>query len=126
MFLALLVVASTLSVTIEKHFCGDYLIDTAIFTEAEKCSSDYSESEESEIVKKSCCKDEIEVLKGQDNLKSSDFEDLNPNQQKLLACFIYSYQSLFNYDNERTDSYENYLPPNLIRDISLMDQVFLI
>ena len=35
--MALLVLMSTVSVTIEKHFCGDHLVDVAIFSDAEKC-----------------------------------------------------------------------------------------
>ena len=37
MAMAVLVLISTLSVSIEKHYCGDHLVDVAIFAEAEKC-----------------------------------------------------------------------------------------
>ena len=43
MTLALLVLFSTVSFTIEKHFCGDILVDVAVFTEVEKCAMEAEE-----------------------------------------------------------------------------------
>ena len=64
--LSLLVMLSTFSFTIEKHFCGDTLIDIAVFTQAEKCSNEAMEIEIASISKKSCCKDEVNLIKGLD------------------------------------------------------------
>ena len=63
MLMALLVLLSTVSFTVEKHFCGDVLIDTAVFTEAQKCMMEAFEMEQALITKKNCCKDELEVIK---------------------------------------------------------------
>ena len=45
------------------------------------------------ITKKSCCKDELEVVKGQDQLKLSKFEDLYINQILIVASFVYTYNT---------------------------------
>ncbi len=35
--LAILVLFSTVSLTVEKHFCGNFLVDTALFSVADSC-----------------------------------------------------------------------------------------
>jgi len=37
--MALLVFISTLSVSIEKHYCGEHLVGFAIFADAQKCEA---------------------------------------------------------------------------------------
>ena len=124
--LALLVLFSTVSFTIEKHFCGDILIDVAVFKEAQKCAMEAFEIEQALITKKNCCKDELEIVKGQDELKSSNFEDLQIDQQLFLGSFVYSYVSLFEGLSQHIIPHQNYSPPNLVEDIHILDQVFLI
>jgi hypothetical protein len=124
--LALLVLFSTVSFTIEKHFCGDTLIDVAVFSEAQKCAMEAFEMEQALITKKNCCKDELESIKGQDELKMSKFEDLQFDQQVFLESFVYSYVNLFEGLSQQIIPHKNYSPPNLVQDIHILDQVFLI
>lgn len=120
--LALLVLFSTVSFTIEKHFCGDTLVDVSIFQEVEKCGMEAMEM----LQKKSCCKDEIDVVKGQDELKFSSFEDLNFEHQQFITSFAYSYINLFESLDKRIIPHKDYSPPNLVADIQVLDQVFII
>ena len=125
--LALLVLFSTVSFTIEKHFCGDFLIDTAIFTEAKKCEVEMPNAEGKTIVKKKhCCKDEIDVVKGQDELKFSSFEDLDYSQQQFIVSYITSYINLYKSLPKQNIPFKDYSPPNLVTDIQILDQVFII
>lgn len=119
--MALLVLCSTVSFTVEKHYCGDNLIDAAIFSEAKKCNENMEQTS-----KKSCCKDEVEVVKGQDELKFSSFEDLDFNQQFLITTFLYTYSNLFESLPKQIIPFKDYSPPNLVADIQVLDQVFLI
>ena len=120
--LTFLVLFSTVSFTIEKHFCGDVLVDVSVFVEAEKC-----EMEALEILqKKTCCKDEIDVIQGQDELKFSSFDDLEFEQQQFLASFVYSYANLFEGLSQQIVPHKNYSPPNLVRDIQVLNDTFLI
>lgn len=120
--LTFLVLFSTVSFTIEKHYCGDVLVDVSVFVEAEKC-----EMEALEILqKKTCCKDEINVIQGQDELKFSSFDDLEFEQQLFLASFIYSYVNLFEGLSQQIVPHKNYSPPNLVRDIQVLNDTFLI
>jgi hypothetical protein len=120
--IALLVLFSTVSFTIKKHFCGDVLVDISIFTEVEKCNMEALEI----LQNKTCCKDEIDVVKGQDKLKFSTFEDLDFEHQQLLVSFITSYRNLFKSLPKQIIPCKNYSPPNLVADIQVIDQVFLI
>tara|TARA_R110002049_G_scaffold309051_3_gene516232 strand:+ start:16739 stop:17140 length:402 start_codon:yes stop_codon:yes gene_type:complete len=120
--LALLVLLSTVSFTIEKHFCGDVLVDVSVFNSAESCGMQTSEI----IQKKSCCKDEIDVIQGQDELKFSNIDDLNFEQQLFLTAFTFSYLNLFEGTPEKTIPHKDYSPPNLVADIQVLDQVFII
>lgn len=68
--LAIVVLLSTMSFTIDKHYCGKFLVDVAINHQADKCGMErFLEKQKGEYQKPSCCKNEHTVLKGQDQLK---------------------------------------------------------
>lgn len=120
--LALLVLFSTVSFTIEKHYCGDVLVDASVFVEAEKCAMEAQEI----LQKKTCCKDEIDIVKGQDELKVTSFEDLDLDQQQFVTAFAFSYFNMFESLPKQIIPHKNYSPPNLVTDIQVLDQVFII
>ena len=123
--MALLVLLSTVSFTMEKHFCGDTLIDVAIFSKVNSCGMDM-ESDSQISDKKSCCKDELEIVKGQDKLKKVSFEDLNLDNQFFLPTIVYSFTNLFKGLPRQIVPHKNYSPPNLVVDIHVLEQVFII
>ena len=124
LLLAILVVFSTLSLTVEKHFCGGNLVDVAMFSDVKKCGMEMpSETNET---KKSCCKDEVEVVKGQDDLKLNKLVDLSQDQIILSNSFVLSYTSLFESLQKQIIPHKDYSPPNIVKDIQLLDDVFLI
>ncbi len=120
--MALLVLFSTVSFTVEKHFCGDVLMDAAVFNSVEKCASETVEVE----TKMACCKDTVDVIKGQDQLSVKAFQDLDFDQQLFLTTFTYAYLNLFEGLPELVVPHQNYSPPNLVTDIQVLDQVFII
>lgn len=122
--LALLVLFSTVSFTVEKHYCGDVLVDVAVFSEVNKCGMEMSQS--TNVKKKHCCKDEVNVVEGQDELRLNFFDDLTFNQQIFIASFTFSYLNLFESLPQQVIPHKDYSPPNLVTDIQVLDQVFLI
>lgn len=110
---------STFSFTVEKHFCGNILVDKAIFSEAETCGMDMDSAEDS------CCSSEKTAVEGQDELKIS-LQSLDLDQQLFLASFTFSYIKLFQGHPLQEVSYKKYIPPLLVTDIQVLDQVFLI
>lgn len=121
--LTCLVLFSTLSFTVEKHYCGENLVDTAIFSQAKKCGMD---SDNEVYVKKPCCKDTIDVVEGQDELNTVDFQDLDVTLKFTLTNYIYFYSQLFESLPKLIIPHKDYSPPNLITDIQLLDETFLI
>nr|WP_321222185.1 hypothetical protein [uncultured Psychroserpens sp.] len=124
--MAVLLLLSTVSFTVEKHFCGDVLIDVAVFSTIEKCASDAIDIDEDHVTKKTCCKDTLDVVEGQTQLTVKKFDDLDLDQQQFFISYIYAYNGLFTVLKKQTIPHQYYLSPQLIADIHLLDQVFLI
>ena len=79
--LAMIVSFSTMSFTIEKHFCGDRLVDVALFSKLNKCNMNSSSVELDNLVEKACCKDEVNTVIGQNELLIHSFDDVNADVQ---------------------------------------------
>lgn len=118
--IAFLVVFSTLSFALEKHYCGNTLVDISFFTEADTCCNTSHQ-------KPPCCKDELTIIKGLSNLKTNTFKDIEFKKLIILNALLPStYYTLFNRLLKKESSFENYSPPNLINDIFISHQTFLI
>ncbi|WP_055444404.1 HYC_CC_PP family protein [Lacinutrix himadriensis] len=124
--LAFLVLFSTVSLTIEKHFCGDVLVDVSIFSEGENCGMKTLEMQKAAITKMNCCKNQVDVVQGQKDLAIKTLDDLEFEQQVFLASFTYAYINLFEGLPKQIIPNKDYAPPNIIVDIQLMNDTFLI
>lgn len=111
---------STVSFTVDKHFCGSHLVDKAVFSKAKTCGMHMDAQAE-----KKCCTNQKISVEGQDELKIS-FDSFDFHQQVFLAAYAYTYINLFENLPEQIIPYKDYSPPLLVRDIQLVDQVFLI
>ncbi len=126
--LACLVVCSTISFTVEKHYCGPFLIDTAIFTKAKNCGMSMGEVADKhalKINKKTCCTDEIIMLQGQNELKIS-YDWLDFSQQLFITSFFHSYINIFSIPQRDDFIFVEYAPPDLIKDIYIIHEMYLI
>ncbi|NGZ90593.1 HYC_CC_PP family protein [Psychroflexus maritimus] len=128
LLLALLVLVSTQSYSVNSHYCSNILVDKAIMKPAKKCEmhGEKTHSEQKHEHKKDeCCDDEVELIKGQDQLKiqSSDFELPLPI---FVEAFVFTFFSTTYFETEvNTTIYED-PPPLLQRDFQTLYQVFLI
>ncbi|OUR90827.1 hypothetical protein A9Q87_12815 [Flavobacteriales bacterium 34_180_T64] len=125
--IAVVVLFSTMSFTIDMHYCGDTLMDTAVFQKVETCGMEMENplSEGCSIAKKNCCSDEQLVLEGQDELQFS-VDKISFEQEVFIASFIYTYINLYEGLNENVSFYEAYKPPLVIRQIYKIDETYLI
>lgn len=124
LLMALAVLLSTMSFTIEKHYCGDFLVDVSVFGDVEKCNMESNSSKS--VTMKNCCKDEIQYIEGQDKLQKENISSLSFEQQKLFVAFLISYQCIYlDYKSEQSFC-NNFSPPDLDRDIQALYQTFLI
>nr|WP_321244177.1 hypothetical protein [uncultured Psychroserpens sp.] len=124
--MAFLLLLSTVSFTVEKHFCGDVLIDVAVFSDVEKCTMEAFEIEQEQVTKVPCCKDTLDVIEGQNQLTVKTFDDLELDQQIVLAAYLYTFNNLFEVLQKQIIPHQHYNPPNLVADIQVLDQVFTI
>jgi len=125
--LALLVLCSTFSFTVEKHFCGEFLVDVSYFGDTDYCGDEIGVNScdtGSKITKKKCCKDEVEQIEGQDDLKMSSVEKITFEQQ-FAVLFAITYHNLF-VSPTNNNSYKEYSPPKLVTDIQVLHEVFII
>ncbi|TPN83467.1 HYC_CC_PP family protein [Aquimarina algicola] len=129
LLLALMVLTSTMSFTVNMHYCGDTLVDTVLFKEAKRCGMEVQKPNPSsnacKITQKSCCSDQTLIIEGQNELKVT-FHDLSFEQQLFISSYIYSYINLFEGLEQNIIPFQDYPPPLLTRDILILDQTFLI
>ena len=131
--MALLVLLSTMSFSLDMHYCGDHLVDFSMFDKvdtclmkAEKSKTSGSSCENMEIATEMTCCSDIEVaIEGQDDLKIS-FDHLTFDQQQFVVSFAYSFISLFEGADDNRIPFKDYVPPPLLRDVQILDQTFLI
>jgi hypothetical protein len=126
--MSFVVLFSTMSFTIDMHYCGDTLVETAIFHKAKGCGMEMEKTvltSDCSVAKNNCCKEEQIVVKGQKELKIS-FDKLTFGQQIFVASFVYSYINLFEGNDDNVTLYEDYAPPLVIRQIYKLDETYLI
>ncbi len=128
MVMAVVVLLSTMSFTLGMHYCGDTLVDTAIFQKAEGCGMEMQKKQslsDCAIIKKNCCSDEQLVIEGQDELKIS-YDDVSIDRQLLATTFIYTYLHLFEVSIQKETGFSEYPPPLIVRQIYKLDESYLI
>ena len=125
--MAIVVLFSTMSFAIDMHYCGDALVETALFSKAEGCGMEMENPStiECSITEKNCCENEQMLVDGQDELQLQ-FHNISFEQQVFLASFVYTYTNLFEGFNENISSYEAYKPPLVIKEIFKIDETYLI
>jgi len=117
-----------MSFTYSEHYCGDFLVDSALFSKAESCGmamETASAESDCNSFKKDCCSDNVKQIEGQSNLKI-DFNSLTIPQQDFVVAFTFSYINLFESIEKRINAFENYSPPLVNKDIAVLYQVFRI
>ncbi|WP_073098975.1 HYC_CC_PP family protein [Leeuwenhoekiella marinoflava] len=126
--MAFVVLFTTMSFTINVHYCGDTLVAYSLVKEAKSCGMEVlqkSSSCETQLVQKSCCQNKQVTASGHDDLKPT-FHNLEFEKQVFITSFFFSYSALFEPKTVENTSFEDYDPPLIIKDIQTLDQVFLI
>ena len=125
--MAFVVLFSTMSFTVNMHYCGDTLVETAIFHKAKGCGMemDKPSTDGCSITKKNCCDDEQLVVDGQDELQLQ-VDKISFEQQVFIASFVYTFINLFEGLDKNVSSYEEYKPPLVIKQLYKIDETYLI
>ena len=122
--LAFLVLFSTFSFTVEKHYCGDFLVDVSFTGRADSCGM---QMETLPLPKKqNCCKDEVHKIEGQDKLQLTKIEKITFQKEQFLTAFVISYRDLFVINESTNNFYKDFSPPDIPLDYQIEYQTFLI
>ncbi|WP_235942549.1 HYC_CC_PP family protein [Salinimicrobium oceani] len=129
--MAILVLFSTMSFTVEKHFCGKSLVGHAVFSSVKKCKSEThscgvdSMMGHMKMDKEACCSDETDRIEGQDelNFASTSFDFI---PQTFIIPLSFIIVDLLPELSPEVINYPPYQPPQLVYDIQVLCQVFTI
>jgi len=127
LFLALIVMTSTLSFSISKHYCSNILVDSAVVQLAKTCGmhdQDNTQKDKHDD-KDSCCDDEVKLVEGQDELKVSTI-DFNLELPVEFINFSMVFLSSEIHTFKKDTAYQHYRPPEYDPDFQILYQVFLI
>ncbi|WP_010180023.1 HYC_CC_PP family protein [Aquimarina agarilytica] len=130
LLLALLVVLATSSLSFSTHFCGEQLIAYSFTDSVKTCSSTIASKAIKKITsvsKKSCCSNKHIEKKAQNELlQKKDPVDFDVTKSLLHTQFHFVNDN-FEYVATQTNvPFLNYSPPLLLRDRSVLFQVFRI
>ncbi|TLP82848.1 hypothetical protein ES765_01005 [Maribacter sp. ACAM166] len=125
--MALLLLLSTISWTVEKHLCMGRVLDIAWFDSAEDCGMEAGLALLGDSIQDEnhCCANESFTMQGQDNL-NLNIPTFDFSQQVFLISFTTSYLGLFQETVEKNIVINFYPPPLLAEDLNILHQFFLI
>ena len=112
--MALVVLITTMSFTVDAHFCGESLIDFNFFSSAQKCEKElnpeFSTCENSLISENSCCTNQKIIKEASDELKISLY-NFTLEQQFFVAVLFSTYFNFFDNSKDPSKSFDDYAPP---------------
>jgi hypothetical protein len=128
-FMSVVVLMTTMSFTVDMHYCGDSLIDFSFIQQVESCGMEKqmvaSSCGATTLSEKSCCTDKTVVKEGNEDLKIS-FDRLTLDQHLFIVAFTHSLMDQFTQIDLKTTPFVDYPPPFLERDVQVLHQSFLI
>ncbi len=127
--MALLVLCSTLTYTVEQHYCGNFLVDSSWFGHAKSCGMETLQTNNNatgcELVQTGCCSNKIFHIDGQDELNLAAHQLVfEPLHFVVFPSIVYQLLPPFNDDEPAI--IEHYTPPILFRNFQVLNQTFLI
>ena len=125
--MAIVVLFSTMSFTINMHYCGDTLVEATMFDKVEGCGMEMQKptTKDCTVIEKNCCNDKQFVVDGQDELQLQ-IDTISFDQQLFIASFVYTYSTLFDTLNTNKPSYQTYRSPLIDKQIFKLDETYLI
>ena len=123
-----LLLVSTTSWKVEKHYCLGHVMDISFFTPAEDCGMETGTSADDNSIfqsEDSCCSDVTILMQGQDDLSIS-YNDFSIAHPLFFVVFTYSYFNIAAPEEVQPIKHHHYPPPIIVKDIQLLDETFLI
>lgn len=125
--MAFLVLFSTVSFSMDMHFCGDTLVDYSFFDDSADCGMKLMSTDDQKCPMSlmNCCTDHEISQDGQDEMAIS-WNSLDLEQQQFMLALSYSYIDFYTSLPKQTIPFSQYSPPLLTYDRQLVWETFLI
>ncbi len=126
LILAVIVLFSSFSFTIEKHICLDEVTVSSHGNTDSHCEMDFGdcESNKSDEPSDECCFDNQVLIIGNQNVKIIS-QKIEVSQAKFVLAYAYTYLNLFQ-DKKEINSFLDFSPPIVDKDYQVLYQSFLI
>ncbi len=124
--LALLVLFSTFSFKVEKHFCGDFLVDVSYIGKLATCNDIEEDSCEKAGKEVTCCNDAVEFVKGQDQIQKQSSKEISFVKENWVLTSNNSYELFFVVVEKELCFFNFYAPPDIIENLQLLHEVYII
>jgi hypothetical protein len=126
--LSLLLLAGSVSVAVNRHFCGGELQSVAWFAEAEVCHAEVTEKapcpfHSADSDTNNCCDDEHELVELDDDRQTVDAPGL-PQFTLALLPPPPVFRSALHLRPRPNTNFQYYRPPPLVTDVAREWQVF--
>lgn len=121
--LSVFVLFSSFSYCLSIHYCGQNIVDIALFGNAKTCSM---ESEVDLDLKKSCCADRNIFIESEDYLSSKEFEKQAIKKVEILLVKLNFPIGILSEEQSIGYVKKHYTPPLIEHDITLVVQSFLL
>ena len=127
LILSFIVIFSSISFTIDEHYCDDKLMDISYFGNADNCGMEKTcvNSNSSNIKNINCCEDQTTLheplifnIEKSINVQKLDFQ--------VIYCKGHSYQDFDKSVFKELEYYKDLPFPYLDQDIQVLYQIFLI
>lgn len=124
--IALVVLFTSLSFTIEKHICEDEIMDVSVITNSDYCDMHDMDNNVNGHDEKDdqCCVENINLIPGNKNVQEA-INHLEINQVKFILAFNYTYLDLFE-KRENIVPFTDTSPFIVDKDLQILYQTFLI
>ncbi len=129
--IALVVLFSSLSFTVEKHVCMGKITDTSFFNQADSCGMIMDEEDctiddfsQHKMEKEKCCNDIQQIISGNQNEQQA-LDTFEISNLQFVLAYTYTYINLFEV-KEQPRAFTYYSPPLVDKDIQVLYQTFLI
>jgi hypothetical protein len=125
--LSFVVLFSSMSFTIDEHYCGNNLMDVSYFGDADNCGAEEvaMNSRTSLIKQNNCCKEETTLLESS-IFNKEKFINLQHVDAEVLFFQANSYFGTYKDIAIEIEYYTNFSPPDIAQDIQVLHQAFLI
>ncbi|WP_435314903.1 HYC_CC_PP family protein [Cellulophaga fucicola] len=123
--LIFLVLISTVSFAVEKHFCCGELVAMSVYPKDYNCEAN-DVLVATNMAQDSCCTGILEAVKGQDKITTSTVKYAKVVTQYFVVSNIYVVSGSLYLKQYKNTITKKYVPPLLVQDAQIQHQVYII